>query len=393
MIKESNLKWFILLFSLLSVNLIHSQNSEEQLFNQARQLLAMRQINEAIPSLETLYSMNPENSNYNFLLGAAFRELGTNRESAIFHLKKAVKNISENYDASSYTESKAPMLTYYYLATAQVDNDLCKDAEKSLEKLKEFGDKIDAYFIREIDRNLQKCDYNAAPKVLKEEDSPLAEIVKETPTVVSPPKTVKPPLDPLAGMVTKTISYTTKSPLWGVQIGAFKEVIPTSRFNQIKNVDAFIDEKGLIRYVVGHFAYKQQAESLLEVIRNSGVEDAFIVDVNNPNKFNQSVVSVNNVNLKSGIVGKVVYKIQVGAFKNDIPEAIAATYLTVEGIDETNYEDLTLLLVGQFDHYDDAANHKDKLLLSGINDAFIVAFNNGKKISIREAKRNEKDKD
>lgn len=104
-------------------------------------------------------------------------------------------------------------------------------------------------------------------------------------------------------------------------------------------------------------------------------------------------MSVNNVNLKSGIVGKVVYKIQVGAFKNDIPEAIAATYLTVEGIDETNYEDLTLLLVGQFDHYDDAANHKDKLLLSGINDAFIVAFNNGKKISIREAKRNEKDKD
>ena len=82
----------------------------------------------------------------------------------------------------------------------------------------------------------------------------------------------------MAGLVTKTISYTTKAPLWGVQIGAFKEVIPTSRFDNIKNVDAFVDKEGLIRYVVGHFSYKQQAESLLEVIQESGIPDAFIVE-------------------------------------------------------------------------------------------------------------------
>lgn len=378
----------------LILGALGAQNSEEKLFNQSRQLLAMRQIKEAIPSLETLYNMNPDNCNYNFLLGAAYRELGTNKESAVFHLEKAVKSVTESYDASTHKETGAPMLTYYYLATAQVDNDRCTAAEKSLEKLKSYGQKIDQYFIREIERNLQKCDWDAEPEVIEEEDLPLAEIAKEQPKIKKETiKASKENQDPLAGMVTKSISYTTKSPLWGVQIGAFKEVIPMSRFHEIKNVDAFVDDKGLIRYVVGHFAYKQQAESLLEVIRDSGVPDAFIVDVNNPNKFNQSVVSVNNINLKSGIVGKVVYKIQVGAFKNDIPEEIAATYLTVEGIEETNYEGLTLLLVGQFEHYDDAANHKDKLLLSGIDDAFIVAFNNGKKISIREAKRNEKNSD
>lgn len=390
MMKNSIIKAMFAVVLFTQIGAINAQNTEEKLFNQARQLLAMRQIKEAIPSLETLYNTNPNNCNYNFLLGAAYRELGTNKESAIFHLKKAVVEITEEYDASTYTESKAPILTYYYLATAQVDNDLCLEAEKSLENLKGFGEKIDSYFVREIERNLQKCDYEAIPEAVKEEDVPLAEIIKEKPIVNKRTKDVSlKKKDPLAGMVTKTISYTTKSPLWGVQVGAFKEVIPTSRFDQIKNVDAFIDEKGLIRYVVGHFAYKQQAESLLEVIRNSGVPDAFIVDVNNPNKFNQSVVSVNNINIKNGIVGKVTYKVQVGAFKNEIPSEVAATYLTVEGIEETNYEGLTLLLVGQFSTYEDADKHKGNLKENGINDCFVVAFNNRKKISIKEAKRNE----
>lgn len=386
LIKRSVILFFLFSFS----GALSAQNSEEKLFNQARQLLAMRQIKEAIPSLETLYNLNPENSNYNFLLGAAYRELGTNKESAIFHLKKAVKEVTENYDASTYAETNAPMLTYYYLAIAQVDNDLCLEAEKSLDKLKSYGEKIDSYFIREIERNLQKCDYEAAPEEITEEDVPLAEIIKEEPNIKEKPKKVIiEKKDPLVGMVTKSISYTTKAPLWGVQIGAFREVIPTSRFDQIKNVDAFIDDKGLIRYVVGHFAYKQQAESLLEVIRNSGAPDAFIVDVNNPNKFNQSVISVNNINIKQGIIGKVTYKVQVGAFKQEIPESIAATYLTVEGIEETNYEGLTLLLVGNFEQYNDAKTHQKKLEESGIDDSFIVAFNNGKKIPIREARRNE----
>ncbi|MBR9830930.1 hypothetical protein GYB57_02175 [bacterium] len=366
-----------------------SNNDEEKMFIQARQLLAMRQIEEAIPSLETLYNLNPENANYNFLLGAAYRELGKNRASAIFHLQKAILNITEKYDASTYKEEKAPILTYYYLATAQVDDDRCKDAEKSLESLKMYGEQVDAYFIREIERNLSKCDYDAIPEVIKEENLPIAELV------VAPKTEIKKEIrkeeivekkDPMAGLVTKTISYTTKAPLWGVQIGAFKEVIPTSRFDNIKNVDAFVDKEGLIRYVVGHFSYKQQAESLLEVIQESGIPDAFIVDVNDNTKFHESIVSVNNINIKRGIIGKVTFKIQIGAFKNEVPEEVANKYLMVDNIQEVNYEGLTLLLVGNHESYDEALKHKEQLILEGLDGAFIVAFNNGKKIPLKEAK-------
>jgi tetratricopeptide (TPR) repeat protein len=385
----------LLLICLLFTTSIYGQNSsdEEKMFIQSRQLLAMRQIEEAIPSLETLYNLNPENANYNFLLGAAYRELGKNRASAIFHLQKAVLNITENYDASTYKEDKAPILTYYYLATAQVDNDQCLDAEKSLENLKKYGNQVDGYFIREIERNLSKCDYEAVPEVVKEEDLPIAELVVAPKVELK--KEVKPadPIvkkDPMVGMVTKTISYTTKSPLWGVQIGAFSEVIPTSRFDNVKNVDAFVDKKGLIRYVVGHFSYKQQAESLLEVIKESGIPDAFIVDVNDNTKFNESIVSVNNINIKRGIIGKVTFKVQIGAFKKDVPQELANKYLTVDNIQEINYEGLTLLLVGNFENYDEALKYKDQLVNEGVNEAFIVAFNNGKKIPIKEAKEHSK---
>jgi tetratricopeptide (TPR) repeat protein len=385
----------LFLISILFSTTLFSQDisDEEKMFIQSRQLLAMRQIEEAIPSLETLYNLNPENANYNFLLGAAYRELGKNRASAIFHLNKAVSNVTEQYDASTFKEDKAPILTYYYLATAQVDDDQCLAAEKSLASLKKYGNQVDSYFIREIERNLKKCDYEAVPEIVKEEDLPIAELLvapkvevkREIPA--TKPEVEK---DPMVGMVTKTISYTTKSPLWGVQIGAFSEVIPTSRFDNVKNVDAFVDKEGLIRYVVGHFSYKKQAETLLEVIKESGIEDAFIVDVNDHSKFHESIVSVNNINIKRGIIGKVTFKIQLGAFENDIPQELANKYLTVDNIQEVNYEGLTLMLVGNYDNYEEAQKQKDQLILEGANEAFIVAFNNGKKIPIKEAKEHSK---
>ena len=58
----------------------------------------------------------------------------------------------------------------------------------------------------------------------------------------------------------------------------------------------------------------------------------------------------------------------------------------VDDIQEVNYEGLTLLLVGNHESYDEALKHKEQLILEGLDGAFIVAFNNGKKIPLKEAK-------
>lgn len=377
--------FFIFPLAILAQNI--SSNEEEKMFNQARQLLAMRQINEALPSLETLYNLNPENANYNFLLGAAYRELGDKKPSAIFHLEKAVKNVSVVYDASTYKENRAPLLSYYYLATALVDENRCDEAAQSLKKLLKYDKKIDPYYIREIKRNLEKCPYNENIDSLAIENDILAKVdsfqIKEE-DVLAFQKTEK---DKLDNIVTQTISYTTTSPLWGVQIGTYSDVIPLNRFKNLKNVDAFMDSTGMIRYVVGHFSYKKQAESLLEFLsKEEGYQDAFVVNVNDKNKFIESVVSINNINIRRGIIGKVVFKVQIGAFTDEVPPEMAAQYLRVDNIQEYNYEGYTLMLVGNKEHYSEAEVLKNKLLDEGIEGAFIVAFNNGKKIPIAEAR-------
>ncbi len=383
-------KFFICLFIIFPFVLQAQKakiSEEEKMFNQARQLLSMRQINEALPSLETLYNINPENANYNFLLGAAYRELGDKKPSAIFHLEKAVKNVSVKYDASTYLESNAPMLSYYYLATALVDENRCDEAAAAMKKLQNFGNKIDPYFIREIKRNLEKCPYNSEidSLVVDEEitaDTDSFQIKVED--ILAFQKTEK---DNLDNIVTQTISYTTNSPLWGVQIGTYSDVIPLNRFKNIKNVDAFMDSTGMIRYVVGHFSYKKQAESLLDFLsKEEGYQDAFVVNVNDKNKFIESVVSINNINIRRGIVGKVTFKVQIGAFTDEVPPEMAAQYLTVDNIQEYNYEDYTLMLVGNEEHYSEAEILKNKLLKEGIEGSFIVAFNNGRKIPIAEAR-------
>jgi len=75
-------------------------------------------------------------------LGAAYRELGKNRASAIFHLQKAVLNITENYDASTYkeglsTHSGLTLFSYCH----QVDKWSGVWTQKNLlGKLKKYGD-------------------------------------------------------------------------------------------------------------------------------------------------------------------------------------------------------------------------------------------------------------
>jgi hypothetical protein len=58
-----------------------------------------------------------------------------------------------------------------------------------------------------------------------------------------------------------------------------------------------------------------------------------------------------------------------------------------EGI--KNYKDekgLTIYTIGSFKTYDEANAVKEKITGAGITDSFVVAYNNGKKISIDEAK-------
>ncbi|MBL7888461.1 MAG: PD40 domain-containing protein [Bacteroidia bacterium] len=86
----------------------------------------------------------------------------------------------------------------------------------------------------------------------------------------------------------------------------------------------------------------------------------------------------------------VIFKVQIGAFNEDVPLSIANKFLRIAKMGVKNYEDeqgRTVYTVGVYANYEDAAKAKALVVEQGITDAFIIAFSDGKKISIDEAKQ------
>ena len=86
----------------------------------------------------------------------------------------------------------------------------------------------------------------------------------------------------------------------------------------------------------------------------------------------------------------IVFKVQIGAFKEEVPLAIANKFLKIARMGVKNYKDangLTIYTVGTFKSYAEANSVKaDVVATANITDAFIVAYKDGIKISVEEAK-------
>ena len=102
-------------------------------------------------------------------------------------------------------------------------------------------------------------------------------------------------------------------------------------------------------------------------------------------RYSESVVSVDDVSFKAEIRGKVDYRIQLGAFRESIPEELVQLYLKLEGIRESSDKGLTILTRGSYPTYEQAAIERRILADMGIPRPFIVAYNYNRKVSIAEA--------
>lgn len=380
-----------------------SKNDEHDFqknFNIAKQHLSQRRIHKALPYLLYLEKNHPNNANLKYLIGVCYAEAEIVNPKTLELLTEASIKASLDYDPNSLDEKRVPIYVYYYLSIAYAQNGECEQAELARNKFLAIYPHKDAYYIDESKRWLKVClDMKERPKEAKLPSFPdfipytssSASVIdttdrkdlikKEEHKISAEPKEAV-----QDKILTKRIEYTTEQPLYGVQLGAFKEAIPVSRFKALKNIDAFMDKDGLIRYVIGHFSIDSQAESLLKYIKEQGYEDAFVVNVNNERKYADEVISVNNVNLRAVPKGNAKYSIQLGAFRDQIPEESAKMYFKLEGIEEFQEGEMTYLTVGDFKSYDEAKGYLKGIKAAGINDAFVIAISKGKKISLQEAK-------
>ena len=423
---------FIALFAIIvSFNSAQAQAQKFlEEFKQVKLHLANHKEDLAIPILEELLKVDKGNSNIAYLLGYCYVKQEKNIDRAIRLLEKASRSYSEEYDPTSLNEKRVSEYVFYYLIIAYSLDGQCDEAKSKLNKFYEIYSYYDEWYLIEGQKWLRECGtknwrdkedstkeevveklselpientesveslsqevakVDSKPKAIETIDQPENNPFKDRLMMVEEDKetnTYKPvPVDrEKTGVVTKTIKYSTSSILYGVQVAAFIEPKFTRDFPNLKNVDVYIDQNGVFRYVIGRFSYKTQAEKLLEYVKAANYSDAFIVDING-DKYSEEVVTIGDESINRRITGKVDFRVQIGAFKEQIPEHLARQYLIIDKIKETKVNDFTVLSIGSFRSYGDAAEYRDKIQIIGVEDAFIVAFNYDRKIPIDEAEQ------
>ena len=198
-----------------------------------------------------------------------------------------------------------------------------------------------------------------------------------------------------------------------VKIGAYKEDVPANIINKYLSLDdleSFPQDNGVVFYVVGTYnsledargrKYELESQDFNEtsiIVDNNGVISDYIPIAPKPIIDPDEVVVEQEIIDSNEIVEQVieddiknnpaVYRIQIGAFK------VALSQEVFNGVDNvisfTGKDGFIRYMTGSFTEYKDAINYMHEMRARGFEDAFIVTYKNGERISLNIAIKKEK---
>ncbi|MBI3500334.1 MAG: PD40 domain-containing protein [Bacteroidetes bacterium] len=204
---------------------------------------------------------------------------------------------------------------------------------------------------------------------------------------------------------------------YAVQVGVFSKPVTSAQLYNISPLNSESTGNGLLRYTTGRFGDEVKASEAKNKISGKGIADAFVVAYYNgkriplteakklidtqgsgvlskskqeysffPSDTTTSEASAKNLSTTSN--KGIVFKVQIGAFKELVPNAVANKFLSIAKQGIKNFKDengLTVYTVGEFLEYETANNLKSQLIKDGLDGAFVIAFRDGKKIKASEA--------
>jgi hypothetical protein len=183
-----------------------------------------------------------------------------------------------------------------------------------------------------------------------------------------------------------------------VQLGAYRNRLSKRVFKDITDLIEIKTEDGLYKYLTGSFTnFDAAAKHKVEMILK-GYNGAFIAAYKDgkrislaeagatmPKKGETTEVSDSSA-MNGANKNLVIFKVQVGAFKNEPPAEKQAQFAKVKGITkEVTTAGLNRYVAGSFNDYKSAEAYKAELIKNGITDAFVIASFNGEYITIQEA--------
>jgi len=200
--------------------------------------------------------------------------------------------------------------------------------------------------------------------------------------------------------VEETTEERTQEVIYRVQIGAFTKRISRKAFAQLEGLEEVKGADGLYRYYSGSFTDKTEAAKHRIKILSHGYSGAFMVAFKGGKRisleeagfevqenFKDEVVESSEPTKDVLVKGLIKFRVQVGAYANDIPTEVLDVYLQLGSVVPKldNRTGITKYLVGKFDSYQQAEKFKKEIQAKGLVDAFIVGDFNGKLITAQEA--------
>jgi hypothetical protein len=189
----------------------------------------------------------------------------------------------------------------------------------------------------------------------------------------------------------------TPGMVFRVQLGAYRRPLSKNVFPEVSDLIEIKTDDSLYKYMTGNFktidaAAKHKASMLMK-----GYEGAFITAYKDGNRIplknagatvvnkGEEITEISDHTPISGVTKKlVVYKVQVGAFKNNVP-AQQAKFEKIKITKEMS-RGFNKYLTGEFSDYASALKYKNELLSSNtVAEAFVIAYFNGRIISLQEA--------
>lgn len=365
MLLKDRFLFIIILFALILGALNSSAQKNQEFwdrYDRARLYIAKHNARKATKILEELHAVDSIDPNVSYLLGVSLIVQGVEAQRASLLFEKSEMNFDKLWDNPGVGP---PEHLYYYMILAYVRIAECDKANASLKKFEELYSFEDQYYLIDGRKWANLC---------KEPTVKLLEV---------PDRLRKPDVK----VKTRPHEFTTYSTLYGVQVAALLEPQMTRKFDGLKNVEVFVDLRGVYRYVIGNFIFRSQAEKMLEIVHSAGYPDAFVVNITDDERYPFEVVALDEHSPKKQIRGSVHYQVQIAAFKEALPDESARYYLMIDSITEMSHDDLTLLTVGNFKSYGNALERRNELHQMGFKDAYVVAFNEGRKVPIEDAMR------
>jgi hypothetical protein len=211
-----------------------------------------------------------------------------------------------------------------------------------------------------------------------------------------------------------TTGLSTKE--FTVQVGVFNTTEVPSRISAMSPLQYLKTNSNKFKFTFGRFNNRRNAESAKIYAINAGVKDAFIIPFRKGTPVNQAepesdissvANSINNA-VSPGTVhannsstadinseieevvttnGKVSYKVQIGAYKTNIPYNLVESYVSImdKGIThKTDDRGLHIFYVGNFENFKQASALLQEVLSKGVKDAFVVALKDGKRIPLTD---------